>query len=413
MGDRCSGLSNFEVERMASERFGYENGYKNPRFLCPKSESVNSGTDDMQKSFIDLLNKLLNIGVTDSDIKLAQKIRQLNLLISIAVITTIIYASIYVFLLKRTLPAQILIIFFVLYLFSYWFSARKKIFRGKIWLFTVYLVHIFLYSAILFSKSSGFHFFFFILPPVVILLFNRNELVPKIVFTLLAALLFFLSEIMPDLQFSISISATENLILYYISIITCFCGLIVVTGSFDHEITDLEQKLSHLATVDPLTQVYNRRQLYIFLESQFSLSQRYHTVFSTILVDIDFFKKVNDTYGHKCGDEALVWVARNISDNIRGTDFIARYGGEEFCIVLPKTGEKAAYTVSEKLRSVIEKHPFRSKSGHVFPLTISCGVCTLSRAIRDYTTMIHYADTALYQAKENGRNRTEACHLPL
>ena len=366
----------------------------------------------MQLNSINILEKILNIGLTGSDIKLAQKTRQLNLLNSIAVFTTIAYFFIYIFLLKKLLPAQIITLFFLLYLFTYWFSVRNKIYFGKIWLISVYLIHIFLYSAILFTKSSGFHFFFFILPPVVILLFDKNETGPKIVFTSLAALLFSLAEIMPDLQFSVSISDKENLILYYISMATCFSGLVVVTGNFDYEITSLEQKLYHLANVDPLTQVYNRRQLYLFLERQFSLRQRYDTVFSTILVDIDFFKKVNDTFGHECGDETLKWVAKNISDNIRSTDIIARYGGEEFCIVLPETREAQAFKVSEKLRSIIEKHPFQSKSGHLISITVSCGVCTLSKAVQDSTTMIHYADTALYQAKENGRNRTEVCHGP-
>ncbi len=353
------------------------------------------------------LQKLLNIGVTGSDIKIAQKVRQLNLLILIALFTTIIYFLIYIYVIEKPLAAKIITPFFILYLATYWFSIQNKYFEGRIWLFSVYLTHIFLYSAILFSKSSGFHFFFFILAPIVILLFNKNELVPKIVFTFLAAFLFFLAEIMPDSGFTIPISDADNQILYYISIITCFGGLVVVTGIFDHEINALELKLSHLATIDPLTQIFNRRQLFVLLERQLDLNQRYNTIFSVILLDIDFFKKINDTFGHKCGDEALIWISQNISGNIRDSDIFARYGGEEFCIVLPGTPGKIALSVSEKLRSGIEKQTFQSKAGHTIPITVSCGVCTMSEAVKDCQAMIHYADTALYRAKENGRNRSD------
>ncbi len=361
----------------------------------------------MRLAITNYLQNLLNIGVTGSDIKLAQKLRQLNLLILIALFASILYFSVYIYALEKPLAAKILIPFFILYLATYWFSDKNRLFWGKIWIFSVYLTHIFLYSAILFSKASGFHFFFFILPPVLILIFDNNELVPKIVFTFLAAFLFFLAEIMPDSGFSILIDDTENQILYYISMATCFGGLVVVTGIFDHEITVLESELSRLATRDPLTQILNRRQLFLLLEKQFDLSRRYNSVFSTILIDIDFFKKINDTFGHKCGDEALIWISKKIAKSLRNPDIFARYGGEEFCIILPETPEKSAFSVSEKLRAVIEKQPFRSKAGHIMTITVSCGVCTISSEFKNYQEIIHYADKALYRAKRKGRNRSE------
>ena len=99
------------------------------------------------------LQKLLNIGVTGSDIKIAQKVRQLNLLILIALFTTIIYFLIYIYVIEKPLAAKIITPFFILYLATYWFSIQNKYFEGRIWLFSVYLTHIFLYSAILFSKD--------------------------------------------------------------------------------------------------------------------------------------------------------------------------------------------------------------------------------------------------------------------
>jgi len=173
-----------------------------------------------------------------------------------------------------------------------------------------------------------------------------------------------------------------------------------------HDVTELatyEQKLVEMNTKDALTGIYNRRFLTTRLKEECERQQRYSRPLSLIMIDIDFFKKVNDTYGHQCGDLILKSVAAKAASVVRKTDFIARYGGEEFCCLLPETSAEAAETVAESLRTHIEKmeNIFESK---LIKVTISLGI---SGFLADDTpdTLMKRADDALYQAKHSGRNR--------
>ena len=182
----------------------------------------------------------------------------------------------------------------------------------------------------------------------------------------LAAFLFFLAEIIAGTQgFSIAHRRIQKTRFFTISPWQpALAALSLSTGIFDHEITVLELELSRLATRDPLTQILNRRQLFLLLEKQFDLSRRYNSVFSTILIDIDFFKKINDTFGHKCGDEALIWISKKNSKELTKPGYISLgMAGRSFALYFLKRREKSAFSVSEKLRAVIEKQPFRSKAG--------------------------------------------------
>lgn len=149
---------------------------------------------------------------------------------------------------------------------------------------------------------------------------------------------------------------------------------------------------------DPLTGLPNRRHLEIFYGKSFAQAVR-GTSLSVLLFDIDRFKKYNDTYGHAAGDQVLVNVGKVASEQLRETDLIARYGGEEFLVVCQgMTGEESS-KVAERIRKAIEERT---------DVTVSVGVATYHREIPDGTTLIRHADTALYRAKSNGRNRVEA-----
>jgi diguanylate cyclase len=155
--------------------------------------------------------------------------------------------------------------------------------------------------------------------------------------------------------------------------------------------------------IDPLTGAHNRRAYEKHIKAELQrCAQCEDQVFSVLLIDIDNFKSINDTYGHLAGDRCLEELAKLIRLNLRGTDFLARYGGEEFIGVLPETEQEGALTVAEKLRKRIEKTRF-SYRGQRLLLTISIGCTTLKSSDTDIT-LFGRADTALYRAKETGRN---------
>ncbi len=163
---------------------------------------------------------------------------------------------------------------------------------------------------------------------------------------------------------------------------------------------ELERELEALATKDKLTQIYNRHKIDLSLTEQLEIAKRYHKVFGVIFFDIDYFKDINDTYGHKMGDYVLKELARIVSENIRKSDLLGRWGGEEFLIILPETTKEEAVNLAEKLRNIISKHKFKG----VEHLTCSFGVTEyMSGDTTD--SIMNRVDKMLYKAKYEGRNR--------
>jgi len=167
------------------------------------------------------------------------------------------------------------------------------------------------------------------------------------------------------------------------------------------------RQLRELANRDGLTGLYNHRYFHEQLSKDFLRAKRYHESLSCILLDIDYFKKFNDTYGHQTGDIVLSTLGQVIRDSIRDSDFAARYGGEEFALVLYHADRPTAVNVAERLRQMVEHCEVRDKD-HVLHVTISLGVATFPHEqISNPRQIVECADKALYKAKENGRNRVE------
>ncbi len=173
----------------------------------------------------------------------------------------------------------------------------------------------------------------------------------------------------------------------------------------------LYEQVRRLSIMDGLTKVYNRRYIEERIREEINLSQRHKTNLSVIMLDVDFFKKVNDTYGHQAGDEVLkhlMVVCRSVT---RATDILGRYGGEEFVVVLPETNIKGAEIVAERIRAAVGNDPFPTCAGRI-PVTISLGLASIpSRFINSAEVLIKAADLALYRAKRSGRNRA-CCYDP-
>lgn len=163
---------------------------------------------------------------------------------------------------------------------------------------------------------------------------------------------------------------------------------------------DLETKLNQ----DPLTKVYNRRAYHKRIGSEMDRFLRYQTIFSILVMDIDFFKRVNDTYGHAIGDKCLQEITRRTAPVLRKNDMLARYGGEEFVIVMPETDAHGAAAVAEKIRKTIEKIEFIYRS-ETIKMTVSIGVSQVTGEDKAHEKVFERADAALYKAKKEGRNR--------
>ncbi|RMF08086.1 MAG: PleD family two-component system response regulator [Alphaproteobacteria bacterium] len=161
-----------------------------------------------------------------------------------------------------------------------------------------------------------------------------------------------------------------------------------------------------MAMTDAVTGLYNRHFMSSHLEALMSAAHKEKKPISLLMLDIDYFKQVNDEYGHSAGDEVLREFGKRIARNIRGVDLAARFGGEEFVVIMPDTDLDYARTVAERLRSEIEGHPF-TVPGVATPIsvTISAGVATLQAGAGSAQSLIDRADKALYEAKNNGRNQ--------
>ncbi|MCK5231165.1 MAG: GGDEF domain-containing protein [Desulfobulbaceae bacterium] len=168
-------------------------------------------------------------------------------------------------------------------------------------------------------------------------------------------------------------------------------------------------KLQRKIRSDPLTGVMNRLAMEEDLSDELSRCKRYGRTFGIVMIDIDHFKKINDTHGHTIGDEALKAFAQTLRKCLREVDVIYRYGGEEFLVLLPETEGKNSLITAERLRKMIESQVFKYKNDPSLQLrlTASFGVSVFLKGDSDYLDIIKRADQALYMAKNNGRNRVE------
>jgi diguanylate cyclase (GGDEF)-like protein len=168
------------------------------------------------------------------------------------------------------------------------------------------------------------------------------------------------------------------------------------------------EEIYRLTTTDGLTGIYNKRYFLETLEREMGRCLRYDRPLSLVMIDIDFFKQVNDTHGHLAGDTVLSQLAALIAAKVRKEDIFARYGGEEFALILPEVPNDGAVQLAEKLRALVEATPM-TFDGTPIRITISLGLASLPKNEITVADFVQSADDFLYQAKESGRNRV--CYL--
>ncbi len=175
------------------------------------------------------------------------------------------------------------------------------------------------------------------------------------------------------------------------------------------ENAQLYERTKELSTRDDLTGLFNRRYFFDHLDNEVQRARRYQRVFSLLMLDLDDFKRYNDTHGHLKGDEALKKVARLLQTSTRRADVVARFGGEEFVVLLPEISKAGAAVVAEKIRAAVEKYPFAG--GGTLPdgkVTITIGLATYPHDSQECVELVDLADQALYVGKQQGGNRVSA-----
>jgi diguanylate cyclase (GGDEF)-like protein len=173
------------------------------------------------------------------------------------------------------------------------------------------------------------------------------------------------------------------------------------------DVTDIvrnAQELERLATTDGMTGIYNRRHFLTLADREWSRAKRYRRPLSLLMIDIDFFKAINDTYGHQVGDRMISHMAGLARDCKRDTDVLARIGGEEFALLLPETTLDQANIVAERLRCEVAGRPLGAADMFV-AATVSIGVAAADTSTVEFLQLMKAADQALYEAKRAGRNR--------
>jgi len=170
------------------------------------------------------------------------------------------------------------------------------------------------------------------------------------------------------------------------------------------ELKRAKDGLKKLSITDGLSGLYNYRYLIYSVESELKRANRYRRTLALLLMDIDYFKNLNDTYGHQCGDYVIKTVGKLLKSNVRATDFVARYGGDELAVMLIETNAKSALDVAEKLKKEIGSHIFQWQTKEL-SVNVSIGLATApAPGIQEVSHLVEAADRALYQAKRSGRN---------
>ncbi len=269
-----------------------------------------------------------------------------------------------------------------------------------------------------FKKVSEYIISLIFVASAVVLFRKREAFDPKVMSWLIVSLVLMTGA---ELAFTFYISVYDfsNLIGHFFKIVAFYLIYKAITElglEQPHQLLfrDLKQsetalrnaleEVERLAITDSLTGLYNHRHLFELAGREFQRARRYQLPLSVIMLDIDEFKQVNDTYGHTIGDQVLQGVAECCRKELRGVDVIGRYGGDEFVAMLPETGLSAACQVAELLRKSIAERVLDTKAGRV-TATVSLGVAVLDDRHLTPETLLDGADRALYAAKQNGRNQ--------
>lgn len=305
-------------------------------------------------------------------------------------------------LLGSPILAWINVVSLAMYVYAYRaFSQRRN--RLAIMLIrTEVLVHAGL-GTVLIGWDSGFHYFLLMfIPALFVTMRARSAWILVgcmwLYYVGLDVLMWYIEPLQP-------ISSNALLAVHIFNLTVVFGMFAYLALFYVSTVTRAHKRLARMATTDSLTGLFNRRHMIALTEKELARHHRRPSNLTFMLMDIDYFKQVNDQYGHDIGDRVLGGVSQMLTDSMREQDFIGRWGGEEFLAVLPETDIEQAAVSAERIRKAIESLVIES-DGKLINVTISIGI-TQYRAEELLSNAIARADHALYEGKSGGRNRVE------
>jgi len=354
-----------------------------------------------------LFSKLIALGTKHQKFSAMTKIRLMNIISLITMLISAGYSLNYLLVLHQPLVAVINTFFMFAYGITFIFMHFHTVKSAKIWFFIVLMLHLFICTNLYVTKASGFHLYYFLVPTGAFLLFEFKDKAEKIILSIIAITLMVYCENTLNTAPLIILTDEMNNLLYQSVIITNMIEVIIVIVIFNNQLEKNEAKLTLQATTDSLTKIANRHYFFEQGNSLMEQSNNNHRPFTVILLDFDFFKRINDMYGHAAGDLCLIEITKIIHQLCRKQDLFARIGGEEFAIVLPETTAKEANSIAERMREMIEQHKIPVVGEQSFTCTVSFGIADKSSHSTTLKTLLLQADKALYLAKEQGRNRVK------
>ncbi len=353
-----------------------------------------------------IFKRLKKLGTKDLSFSTATKVEIMNIVALLTVAISGCYTLNYVFILQHSLVATINAGFTLAYAVTLLFNYYGAIKAAKVWFFGVLMLQLLACTNLYVTNASGFHLYFFLVPTGAFLLFELNEKREKLLLSLLAIIGFFYCENTLNIAPLIVLSEQVNHIMYQSVIFFNMVEVIFILTLFNRQIEENELMLTKQATTDALTGIANRHYFFEQGNKRLMQAQTHQRPFSLILIDIDHFKEINDSYGHFNGDICLKEVTQLINQRCRKDDIFARIGGEEFVLTLPDTTLQEAYNIAEHLRSAIFVRTINLSENQSVHCSASFGISGKVTGHEPLKALLVNADKALYQAKTQGRNRS-------
>ncbi len=247
--------------------------------------------------------------------------------------------------------------------------------------------------------------YFFIVPPISFIVFDLDKSSEKkglVIIQIIVTIMVIFSGVGKPHQL-IALNASYISIMRFITIVMTFLVEVFVFYFYASSLSRTHRELKFMAHTDVLTNISNRRVLFEQGESLYRISAKYNRPFTLMIIDIDYFKKINDTYGHPAGDKILKEMTECIQKTIRIEDLLCRYGGEEFAILF-KNIEVSHNSRILSILKEIESHTFYVDENTPVKITISAGAASCTASYKSFDDMVIRVDQLLYQAKESGRN---------
>lgn len=347
-------------------------------------------------------NFLMAIGYTS---KLDEKNRFAYIIAAIGLTQLMIFLPFYFYVLQSLcLTFETILVTFV-YLWSFYCLKKKMYLTGKILITMGIAIQVFMLVMIWFPAETSFAYYYFIIPPISFFILDIDIIKERwylIGINGLVAAFVIIGATVEPLEL-IVLSEPHITLLKMMSISMSILSEVVVFYSYAYNLSKTHRSLRLLADTDALTRVGNRRILFEKGNLMFDLERKYNRHFSLMILDIDYFKRVNDAYGHPVGDLVLMEITEVIKASIRGEDTLCRYGGEEFGILFMNLNSKQ-FHIMEKIKENISNHTFLVDDKEIH-LTVSAGVVSTDKAFDSFGHMVRTADSLLYEAKRSGRNK--------